>query len=359
MTSMHDQSKVAMAALAADTPTVRVATDADGDIWQQYVLAHPASTLYHRWEWRNVLRRALGHLSWYLIATRADRVVGVLPLAEIKTMLFGHSLCSLPMASDAGPLVDDPQVLTALDAHASALAHSLRVDHLEYRALHPIGDDRPLQDLYVLFRKSISADHEANLNAVPRKQRAMVRKGLKNALQSRHGDLNAFFDLYADNVHRHGTPPFSKRYFESLRREFGNDFDVLIVHGPDGAPLSGVVSLFFRDEVFPIYAGDVPAARALAANDLKYWELMRFAADRGCRWFNYGRSKKGTGQFDFKTHWGFEPTQLAYTYELVRAKQMPQNNPTNPKYQMLIKTWRRLPRWLVNAAGPYLVRGLG
>ena len=359
MTSMHEQSRVATAATGIDQPTVRLAVDADAQAWQQYVLAHPASTLYHRWEWRDVLQQTLGHRSRYLVATREDRIVGVLPLAQVKTVLFGHSLSSLPMASDAGPLVDDARVLAALDAQASALAHSLGVDYLEYRALQPVADGRPVQDLYVLFRKSITADHEANLNAVPRKQRAMVRKGLKNALQTRHGDLNAFFDLYADNVHRHGTPPFSKRYFQGLQRAFGSDCDGLVVHGPNGEPLSGVLSLFFRDEVFPIYAGDVPAARALAANDLKYWELMRFAADRGCRWFNYGRSKKGTGQFDFKSHWGFEPTQLAYTYELVRADQMPQNNPTNPKYRMLIATWRRLPRWLVNAAGPYLVRGLG
>lgn len=359
MTSMHEQSRVATAAAALAEPTIRAAVDADADRWQQYVYAHPASTLYHRWEWRDVLQRTLGHRSRYLIATRGERIVGVLPLAEVKTMLFGHSLSSLPMASDAGPLVDDAQVLAALDAQASALAHSLGVDYLEYRALQPVADNRPVQDLYVLFRKAITADHDANLNAVPRKQRAMVRKGLKNALQSQHGDLNTFFDLYADNVHRHGTPPFSKRYFQALQRAFGADCDVLVVHGPSGEPLSGVISLFFRDEVFPIYAGDVPAARALAANDLKYWELMRFAADRGCRWFNYGRSKKGTGQFDFKTHWGFEPTQLAYTYDLVRAQQMPQNNPTNPRYQMLIATWRRLPRWVVNGVGPHLVRGLG
>ena len=347
-------------AAAPDKPVVvRAAGDADAAAWQRYVFAHPHASLYHRWEWRDVLQRALGHRSHYLLAQRGERIVGVLPLAEVKTMLSGHALSSIPMAADAGPLADDAQALAALDAQAAALARQLGGAHLEYRCAQPVTGQRPVQDLYVLFRKPIVADHDANLNAIPRKQRAMVRKGIKNALQARHGDLGAFFDLYADNVHRHGTPPFSRRYFEALVSSFGADSDVLVVHGPDGEPLSAVLSLFFRDEVYPIYAGDVPAARALAANDWKYWELMRGAADRGCRWFNYGRSKKGTGQFDFKSHWGFEPTQLHYEYLLLQSDAIPQNNPNNPKYQLLIRTWRRMPRWFVNTVGPALVRGLG
>ncbi|MFP5405970.1 MAG: peptidoglycan bridge formation protein FemAB, partial [Gammaproteobacteria bacterium] len=93
--------------------------------------------------------------------------------------------------------------------------------------------------------------------------------------------------------------------------------------------------------------------------DFKYWELMRRSADRGYRQFNYGRSKRGTGPFDFKKNWGFEPTQLTYEYKLFKRDAVPQNNPLNPKYQLLIATWRRLPRWLVNAIGPYVVRSLG
>ena len=50
---------------------------------------------------------------------------------------------------------------------------------------------------------------------------------------------------------------------------------------PDGQPLSSVLSFYFRDEVLPYYAGDDEAARDLAANDFKYWELMRRACARG------------------------------------------------------------------------------
>jgi FemAB-related protein (PEP-CTERM system-associated) len=188
----------------------------------------------------------------------------------------------------------------------------------------------------------------------------MVRKGLKSGLVSSiDGDVERFFALYADNVHRHGTPAMPKRYFQALMQEFGADCEVLTVSTADGRALSSVMSFYFRDEVLPYYAGDDEAARDLAANDFKYWELMRRACARGIKVFDYGRSKQGTGSFAFKKNWGFEPTPLHYEYCLYKRDSVPQNNPNNAKYQLLIKTWRRLPISLANWLGPFVVRSLG
>jgi FemAB-related protein (PEP-CTERM system-associated) len=196
--------------------------------------------------------------------------------------------------------------------------------------------------------------------AIPRKQRAMVRKAIGRGLAGEiDADTSRFFVLYADNVHRHGTPPYSRRYFERLRSTFGNDCEVLTVVDPQGVPVSSVLSFYFRDEVLPYYAGDSVAARDLAANDFKYWDLMRRACERGLRVFDYGRSKRGTGSFDFKKNWGFEATPLAYEFRLFKGGDVPQHNPLNPKYRAMIAVWRRLPRPVVNAIGPHVVRVLG
>lgn len=196
--------------------------------------------------------------------------------------------------------------------------------------------------------------------AIPRKQRAMVRKGIKNELKAEiDRDVSRFFTLYADNVHRHGTPAMPRRYFQALLDEFGDAAEVLIVTGPQGEPLSGVLSFYFRDEVLPYYAGDAVAARDLAANDFKYWELMRRACGRGLKVFDYGRSKQGTGSYAFKKNWGFEPTPLHYEYCLYKREAVPQNNPSNAKYQLMIKAWRRLPLSVANWLGPHIVRSLG
>jgi FemAB-related protein (PEP-CTERM system-associated) len=212
----------------------------------------------------------------------------------------------------------------------------------------------------VTFRRDIAPEVEANLLAIPRKQRAMVRKGIMRQLRTEIDTrANRFFDLYADNQHRHGTPPQSRRYFDALLEAFGDDCEIAIVHSAQGKPVSGVLSFYFRDEVLPYYAGDLTDARELAANDFKYWDLMRRACERKLKVFDYGRSKRGTGSFDFKKNWGFEPQPLHYEHHLYKGDAIPQNNPSNRKYQAAIALWRRLPRGAVNALGPVLARHLG
>lgn len=346
---------VARSALA-----VRAFDEADAKRWDAYVERAPEATFFHRIGWRTVLEEVLRHRAHYLLAERDGEVCGVLPLAEVRSLLFGHALASLPFAVYGGPVGDDEAVEQALVDAAVALARRLGVAHLELRDRAPKCRDWPRQDLYVTFRRAILPDVEANLHAIPRKQRAMVRKGSRNGLRSEiDASVTRFFRLYADNMHRHGTPGLSRHYFERLREVFADDCEVLLVTQADGTPVSGVMSFYFRDEVLPYYAGDTVAARDLAANDFKYWELMRRACERGVRVFDYGRSKRGTGSFDFKKNWGFEPSPLAYEYHLVRRTSIPQNNPANRKYRLLIAAWKRLPLPVAIRLGPAVVRGLG
>ena len=339
---------------------VRAYEPADARRWDAFVERCPDATFFHRSGWRDVLRRCFGHRTHYLLAERGGAVAGVLPLAEVKSLLFGHSLVSLPFCAVGGAAATDEDALAELHRAARELGGKIGAEYLELRNRSRREPQWPQQELYFSFRKEIHADSEANMLAIPRKQRAMVRKGIKNGLASRiDAGVDGFFSLYADNVHRHGTPPLPKRYFEMLKATFGRDVEVLTVTDPAGNPLSSVLSFYFRDEVLPYYAGDMIAARDLAANDFKYWELMRRACERGLRIFDYGRSKRGTGPFDFKKNWGFEPTPLAYEYCLYRGERIPEKNPLNPKYRALIALWRRLPVPVANFVGPYLAKGLG
>ncbi len=328
--------------------------------WDAFVFACPQATFFHRAGWQRVLRDVFRHDTHFLLARRGGDITGVLPLAHVRSWLFGDSLTSLPFAVYGGVAAQDADSARALEAEAERLAKALQVPHLELRQTERRHPDWPEQDLYVTFRKPILADDDANLAAIPRKQRAMVRKGIKNGLQSRIDDgIDGFFALYADNVHRHGTPALPRRWFQALAREFGRDVEVLTVTGADGRALSSVLAFYFRDEVLPYYAGDDTAARDLAANDFKYWELMRRACARGVKLFDYGRSKRGTGPYAFKKNWGFEPQPLHYEYRLYTRDTVPQNNPSNAKYRLMIETWRRLPLGFANWLGPFVVRSLG
>ena len=328
--------------------------------WDEFILACPEATFFHRAAWQGIIADVFRHPTYFLYAEIAGQIQGVLPLAHVKSMLFGNALVALPFAVYGGVAATNPEAVSALEKEAQALAQRLGVDHLEFRNVNPRNPSWPTQDLYVTFRKEILPDVEANMLAIPRKQRAMVRKGIKNGLIStvdRNSDR--FFKVFADNVHRHGTPAMPKRYFDTLLRVFGDDCEVLTVTGPDGQLLSSVLSFYFRDEVLPYYAGDDESARHLAANDFKYWELMRRSCERGLKVFDYGRSKQGTGPYAFKKNWGFEPQPLHYEYCLYKRDSIPQNNPNNAKYKLFIEAWRRMPIGLANWLGPHIVRNLG
>jgi FemAB-related protein (PEP-CTERM system-associated) len=211
----------------------------------------------------------------------------------------------------------------------------------------------------VTFRRELAPDEEGNLKAVPRKQRAMIRKGQQAGLVSeRDQDLDRFYPVFAESYRNLGTPVLGRRYFDALLEVFGPQAQVLTIL--DGSvPVASVLSFRFRDEILPYYGGGTDAARANKANDFMYWEVLRRALEEGVRVFDFGRSKEGTGSYRFKKHWGFEPEPLAYQYHLVRAKTLPDVNPLNPKYQRMIATWQRLPLGVTRLVGPWIARNLG
>jgi FemAB-related protein (PEP-CTERM system-associated) len=342
-------------------PQINISLLGEDEFWQwdAFVESCQEATFFHRAGWKTIIETAFGHRTHYLLARRSGRIVAVLPITEIKSLLFGHALISNAFCVYGGIAATDEEARKALDLHAQALARELNVGHLEYRQRNVFHADWASKDLYCTFRKTIDPDVDKNMLAIPRKQRAMIRKGIKNGLVSELDDgVDRFYALFCDNVKRHGTPVLAKRYFSLLRETFGKDCEILsVLHG--GKAVSSVLTFFFRNEVLPYYAGDLEAARDLAANDFKYWELMRRSCERGYRIFDYGRSKLGTGQYAFKKNWGFEPVRLHYEYYLVGSSSVPEHNPLNPKYRLFIKMWRKLPVPVARILGPHIVKGLG
>jgi FemAB-related protein (PEP-CTERM system-associated) len=327
--------------------------------WDAFVESCPNATFFHLSGWKEVIERAFGHRCYYLLARSGDEISGVLPLVHMKSLLFGNALISTPILAYGGVATEDAEVAASLEAEACALAEELKVDYLELRNCQSRRPDWPTKQLYVTFRKTIESDPEANLLAIPRKQRAMVRKGIKAGLDAEFDtSTDRFYAAYSESFRNLGTPVFSQAYFHRIREVFKDRSDILTVtHG--GNLVSSVMSFYFRDEVLPYFGGGTALARELKGNDFMYWELMRHCCERGVKVFDFGRSKQGTGTYSFKKNWGFEPTPLFYEYYLVKAKQVPDISPMNPKYRMFIEAWKRLPLPVANRIGPWLARNLG
>lgn len=339
---------------------VRKAVAGDAAAWDHFVAAAPQASFFHRFAWGDVLQRHFGLIAHYLIAERAGEIFGILPLMQQKSLLFGQALMSLPFCVEGGPVAADDAVRQALDDAAIALQCRLQAPFLEYRSRTASRPGWAVKtDFYATFSRALSAKEQDNLAAIPRKQRAVLRKAMAGPLRGAAEEgCESHYRVYSESLRNLGTPAFPKRYFWDLRRVFANDCDIIVIR--DGAePVSAVMNFYHKGTVLPYYGGGTAAARRNGANDLLYWEVMRHAVRRGCDRFDFGRSKAGTGAFAFKKNWGFEAQFLEYEYHLPDGAALPEKNPNNRKYAAFIAAWKKLPLPVANLLGPIFIRGLG
>ncbi len=324
---------------------------------------HPLGTPFHLPAWSSAVSRGCGQTSHYLVAEREGALVGALPLTEVRSPLFGRAMVSAGFGVGGGILSEADGAAAALADAAWALAKARACPTLELRGGAAPGQHWASDETtYVGFARDLAVDDEAELAAIPRKQRAEVRKALGLDLEVSAGcheaDLKAHYAVYAESVRNLGTPVFPPALFRAVLDEFGKSADVLIVRHR-GVAVAAVLSLYWKGTVFPYWGGGTHGARALRANDRMYFELMAHARRRGCTRFDFGRSKAGTGAAAFKKNWGFEARPLAYFTRSPEGVAPRKINPLDPKYRLQVETWKRLPLWLANAAGPMISRGLG
>ncbi len=330
-----------------------------------FVADHPSGTPFHRPVWLRAVAAGTGNAALALVAERAGALIAFLPLTVVHSPIFGRVLASSGFAVGGGLLADagyDPApVLAALEE--LALRHSCPAIELRGGILPQRRKGWTLrQDSHCGFIAPLAGDDEAQLLSIPRKQRAEVRKGLERDLTVETGssarDRAAHYAVYAESVRNLGTPVFPRALFDAVLDGFGADADILTVRH-HGKPLASVLSLYHGGAVMPYWGGGTRDARRLRGNDRMYFELMRHARARGCSHFDFGRSKTGSGAFDFKRNWGFEPDPLSYAAWTAPGARKRDADPTSARHALQIALWQRLPLALANRIGPHIARGLG
>ena len=337
---------------------VRLLTDETIE-WDAFVREAPDGSPFHLIAWKRAVQTAFGHRPRYLMAMGPTGIEGVLPLFEVRGLLGGRALISVPYGVYGGICARSSEARQALLDSATSLARRLGARYVELRHRAPQRMDLPTKSLYVTFSRPISPSEDENLAAIPRKQRRMTRQGAKFGLRAELGmeHLDGFHDIYAQSVHLLGSPVFPRRLFHSIAHEFGKDCELLTIW-KDERMVAGVLTLLHEDQVLPYYGGALREAFQYSVNDFMYWELMCHAAKAGFRIFDFGRSREGTGPYDFKRHWGFEPAPLPYQYVLLNGAELPNLSPSNPKMRLAVETWKRLPLGLTKRLGPALTKYL-
>lgn len=347
----------------ASTLAIRRYTSEHAVEWDEFVRRAPRGTICHLSGWARVVERTWGYRPYHLYARRGGTIAGILPLFHVPSRWFGCMLVSTPVGIYGGALAEDPSVGRALIGEAKRLASDLGVEYLELRepseSEEAAGDpELRLKSLYVTFGRSLPSDGDELLRSYPGSVRNMVRRGMKHGLSAELGGLELlgeFYEVFAANMRDLGTPALPRRLFAEFLREFPNACDILVVRR-GGRPAGATMNFYFRDVVLPHYGCAYREMHSTGVSNFMYWELMRRATGRGCRYFDFGRSKVGTGSWAFKRHWKMHERALPYRYFLVRAKRMPNLSPTNPRFRLMIAVWKRLPVGMTKLVGPVVVK---
>lgn len=326
--------------------------------WDAFVSAHPQGAFFHLTGWKRVMEKTYGYEPRYFCAWRGDRLVGIAPSFLVSSWITGRRLLSIPFAVYGGVCAEDPESEQLLVRRLEALAKELNVDYLEFRNRDGgVREGYVANTRYASFTLPLSSDIEAIHKALPKDARYMIRKGEKAGLQVRRGfdQLDTFYHLMTLNLRRLGTPAFPKTLFENLIREFSEDVDVTVVYLGHEA-MAGGMSFFFREWMQPYYVGSREEAKTVAANNFLWWELIKLAAARGCSTFDFGRSKRDSGNFDFKKKWNPKIEYLDYQVLPVNSNKIPDFSPANPKFDLITSVWKKMPLGLTRLLGPRIVR---
>ena len=350
----------AVAAVVSQPSRLTVEPVQDGAAWDAYVARHPEASAYHGFGWRGVITRAFGHHTRYLAARSAEGIRGVVPLVLFRSKIFGRFVVSMPFLNYGGVLADSPEVEEALVAAAVDETRQAGAHYLELRHTRQLFPRLQAKRHKVAMEVALQRSEEAQWQAIDRKVRNQVRKGQKSGLRVERGGvelLDAFYGVFARNMRDLGTPVYGIGWFREILGAFPDASRLFVVYSGQ-RPVAGSLVLWHRETIEVPWASALREFNPVCANVFLYWEMLRFAVERGFERFDLGRSTRGEGTFHFKRQWGAEPRELVWEYWTAGGRNLPNLSPTNPRFSAAIETWRRLPVRVTTFLGPRVVANI-
>jgi serine/alanine adding enzyme len=335
-------------------------SEAEGNRWQNYVDSQAQSTHCHRWNWKSVIENSFGWPTYYLMAEEDSAVQGILPVVRQKSWLFGSFLSSLPYLNAGGILANTESAKKQLLASAIDLSKRVRADHLElrHRDDQQLGLVRKTNKVTVML--PLDPNPERLWKALDTKIRTKVRKSQSFGMRAEFGGedfLQDFYSVFCENMRDLGTPVYSPRFFREILHAFPDTTHICRIRY-NGRTIATSFMCGYRDCVEATWSASLKEYLKLKPNMFLYWNLFCYAAQRGYRIFDFGRSTVDSGTHVFKMQWGSQTVPLHWDYWLPNGRALPEINPQNPKYRFAIRLWQKLPLKVANRIGPPIVRCL-
>lgn len=332
---------------------------ADAVEWDRYVGNHAGGTVFHSSAWLEILQKSYRRPYYHVSVREGGTIRGLVSLYRVRGLSGRKSLYSLPFTAYGGILADDAGVSQALHDACLEIARKEGAGMIHLRNTVASGLKLPESDLNVQFAKALPQTEEACLESIPRKSRASVRKAVSNHQLTYvvNRDWPLLWHLSAVNLKKLGTPAFPKEFFRVIMEVMGERADILFVMHR-GKAVCGVMNFYFKDVCNPYFSGSLNESNFTGANNYMYYALMCHGLKRGCKEFDFGKSRRGSGSFDFKRNMGFEPRTLPFQYIYNTRQELPSFNPSNPKLALFLKAWSRQPLWTSKLIGPFLNRFL-
>lgn len=332
----------------------------ENSAWNRYVKSNPAASIYHRADWKDLIHSVFGHECYYFYANNINgEVIGVLPLVRLKSRLFGDFMISMPYFNYGGAIANSLSIEQALIAKANSHAEKLGINHIEYR------DDIAREELQVRSEKvnmilSLPDSRHDLWNTFTSKLRSQIKRSQREETRVTFGGeecLKDFYTVFARNMRDLGTPVYGKSFFSKILQYFSEHSKIVVIH-MGNRPVAAAFLIGYNDTLEIPWASTIKDVNHLSMNMLLYWEVLAFAIENKYQYFDFGRSSKESGTFRFKQQWGAKPKQLFWHYWLRNNSEMPSLNPNNPKYNLLINLWKKLPVSVTKYIGPGIVKNL-
>jgi FemAB-related protein (PEP-CTERM system-associated) len=215
--------------------------------WEEYVHSAGRRAPSGRPIWLAVLQRGLRQVPYALEAARGGRIVGLLPLMDVRSRLFGRFLVSLPYINSAGVIADESDAATALIDRAVELADQLDVRYLELRheQVHPHPALAFQLTNKVHSRLDLPDTAEELWRGFKPKVRNQIRKARRHELEIIWGGeelLDDFYTVFGRRMRDLGAPVFGRELFAEILRRFDGAAELCLTRRA-GRTLGGAILL--------------------------------------------------------------------------------------------------------------------